>query len=92
MEKTEKSMVELELELNQRSNEWAALQESDGQLKPIYGAGYTGMVNLGNSCYLNSLMQMLFIVPDFIRCYVNGADSIFDKVQDDPAEDFNCQM
>lgn len=92
MEKTEKSMIELELELNQRSNEWAAMQESDGQLKPIYGSGYTGMSNLGNSCYLNSIMQMLFIVPDFIRAYVDRAPSIFDKVNGDPAEDFNCQM
>lgn len=93
MEKTEKSMLELELELNKKSNEWTALQESGGQLKPIYGPGYTGLVNLGNSCYLNSVMQMLFIIPDFIKRYVNGVDAIFEAGGvADPAEDFTTQM
>lgn len=92
MEKTEKSMVELELELNQKTNEWSALQESDGQLKPIYGPGYTGMTNMGNTCYLNSVMQMFFAIPDFIRVYYNGADLFFDQVSGDPADDFNVQM
>lgn len=92
MEKTEKSMVELELELNQKSNEWSALQESGGKLKPIYGPGYTGMVNLGNSCYLNSVMQTLFSLPDFKSCYVEKADEYFDQCSGNPAEDFNVQM
>ncbi|CAH1179098.1 unnamed protein product [Phaedon cochleariae] len=92
MEKTEKSMVELELELNQKTNEWAALQESGGVLKPIYGPGYTGMTNMGNTCYLNSLMQMLFRIPDFVHKYHEGADQIFANASGDPAEDFNVQM
>lgn len=92
MEKTEKSMIELELELNQKSNEWSALQESGCQLKPIYGPGYTGMINLGNSCYLNSVMQTLFTIPDFITKYVDGSQAFFNDVQCDPAEDFNVQM
>ncbi|XP_044270972.1 ubiquitin carboxyl-terminal hydrolase 5 [Tribolium madens] len=92
MEKTEKSMVELELELNQKSNEWSALQESDGQLKPIYGPGYTGMTNMGNSCYLNSVMQMIFSIPDFIQKYYHEAESFFNNVVGDPSEDFNAQM
>ncbi|XP_018573287.1 ubiquitin carboxyl-terminal hydrolase 5 [Anoplophora glabripennis] len=92
MEKTEKSMVELELELNQKTNEWAALQESTGSLKPIYGPGYTGMTNMGNSCYLNSVMQTLFKIPDFIHKYFDGAESIFSNATGDPAEDFNIQM
>ena len=90
MEKTEKSMVELELELNQKS-EWFTLQESGGVLQPVYGPGFTGMANLGNSCYLNSVMQMLFIVPNFIDRFVNDSSSIF-KNSDDPPNDFNTQM
>lgn len=92
MEKTEKSMVELELELNQKTGEWAALQESDGKLVPIYGPGYTGMTNMGNSCYLNSVMQMIFTIPDFIRKYYDNRNEYFQKVSGDPAEDFNVQM
>lgn len=91
MEKTEKSMIELELELNQKQ-EWAALQESGGILKPIYGPGYTGMINLGNTCYLNSVMQTLFIIPDFINKYVNGVENIFQNAHGDVAEEFNVQM
>lgn len=60
-------MVELELDLNQKFGEWAALQEASSQLKPIYGPGYTGLVNLGNSCYFNSLLQVIFTIPDFIQ-------------------------
>ncbi|XP_050315105.1 ubiquitin carboxyl-terminal hydrolase 5 isoform X2 [Anthonomus grandis grandis] len=92
MEKTEKSMVELELELNQKGNEWSTLCESGGQLKPIYGPGYTGMQNMGNSCYLNSVMQVLFRIPDFIRKYYEGCEGIFRQAGRDPAEDFTVQM
>ncbi|XP_075236962.1 ubiquitin specific protease 5 [Lycorma delicatula] len=92
MEKTDKSMVELELDLNQRVGEWAALQENASQLKPIYGPGYTGMVNLGNSCYLNSIMQVVFTIPHFIRRFVEEAPAIFDSNNNDPANDFNTQM
>lgn len=95
MEKTEKSMIELELELNQKTNEWSALQESDGKLKPLYGPGYTGMVNMGNSCYLNSIIQSIFLIPDFVNKYYDGAERIFENATGaliDPAEDLNVQM
>lgn len=70
MEKTEKSMVELEVDLNQKLGEWVALQEASSKLKPIYGPGYTGLTNLGSSCYLNSVMQMIFSIPDFVERFV----------------------
>lgn len=85
-------MAELELELNQKSNEWTALQERDGELKPIYGPGYTGMANMGNSCYLNSVMQMLFSIPDFIDKYHKSAETHFNSATINPSDDFNCQM
>lgn len=92
MEKSDKSMVELELDLNQKFGEWVALQEAGSQLKPLYGSGYTGLVNLGNSCYMNSLMQVIFIIPAFIQRYVEESAEIFDSSSPDPASDFNVQM
>lgn len=58
LEKTDKSMVELEIDINNRLGEWSALTESSSNLVPISGPGYTGMQNLGNSCYMNSVMQV----------------------------------
>ena len=62
-------MAELEIDLNQRVGEWAAIQESGASLLPLFGPGYTGLVNLGNSCYLNSVVQVLFTVPQFQQRY-----------------------
>ena len=92
MEKTDKSMIELELDLNQRFSEWVALQETASKLTPLYGPGYTGLANLGNSCYLNSVMQMLLVIPDFVKRFVDGAPHIFNQNYADPANDFNIQM
>lgn len=62
---TDKSMAELEIDLNQRVGEWADIQETGKMLLPLFGPGYTGLANLGNSCYLNSVVQVLFTVPSF---------------------------
>lgn len=53
--------------MNQRIGEWELIQESGVSLKPLFGPGYTGIRNLGNSCYLNSVVQVLFSIPDFQR-------------------------
>lgn len=64
-------MAELEIDLNQRVGEWASIQETGKALVPLYGPGYTGLANLGNSCYLNSVVQVLFTVPQFQERYVS---------------------
>ncbi|XP_008209827.1 ubiquitin carboxyl-terminal hydrolase 5 isoform X2 [Nasonia vitripennis] len=92
MEKTDKSMVELELELNQKFGDWIAMQEGNNKLTPMYGPGYTGLVNLGNSCYMNSVMQMSFTIPDFVDRFVSKANEIFNQNLNDPPNDFNTQM
>ncbi|XP_077288422.1 ubiquitin specific protease 5 isoform X2 [Arctopsyche grandis] len=91
MQKTEKSMIELELEINQNAGEWGLLQESSSQLQPAHGPGLTGLVNLGNSCYLNSVMQVMFTIPSFVNHYVNRAQQIFSTFPADPVSDFNVQ-
>ncbi|XP_055529285.1 ubiquitin carboxyl-terminal hydrolase 5 [Wyeomyia smithii] len=92
LEKTEKSIIELELDLNQKVGEWGILCETASNLKPIAGPGLTGMRNLGNSCYLNSVMQVMFTVPDFVQRFVDGGKEYFDAYPADPANDFNIQM
>uniref|UniRef100_A0A3B5MPI3 ubiquitinyl hydrolase 1 n=1 Tax=Xiphophorus couchianus TaxID=32473 RepID=A0A3B5MPI3_9TELE len=90
MEKTERTMTELEIAVNQRVGEWEVIQESGTTLKPLFGPGVTGMKNLGNSCYLNSVMQVLFTVPDF-QSYVSNIDKIIDEAPSDPTQDFKTQ-
>ena len=92
LEKTEKTMVELDIDLNQQYGEWNVIQESGSKLTPLYGPGYTGMRNLGNSCYMNSVMQVVFTIPDFIKKYAEKADEIFSTAPEDPSSDFTTQM
>ncbi|KAJ1122418.1 hypothetical protein NDU88_000905 [Pleurodeles waltl] len=92
MQKTDKTMTELEIDMNQRIGEWELIQESGVQLKPLYGPGYTGIRNLGNSCYLNSVMQVLFSLPDFQTKYVGKLEKIFQNSAGDPTQDFNTQV
>uniref|UniRef100_A0A8C7NI81 Ubiquitin carboxyl-terminal hydrolase n=1 Tax=Oncorhynchus mykiss TaxID=8022 RepID=A0A8C7NI81_ONCMY len=50
-----------------RVSEWEVIQESGMKLKAVYGSGFTGIKNLGNSCYLGTIMQVLFSIPEFQR-------------------------
>ena len=45
MTKTEKTMIELEIDLNQKM-EYDTIQESGSQLTPQFGPGFTGIHNL----------------------------------------------
>ena len=92
MQKSDKTMAELEIDLNQRVGEWDRIQESGSKLVPLYGPGYTGMRNLGNSCYINSVMQVIFTLPDFLRKYLNNRDSYLKNSAIDASNDFNFQM
>ena len=57
MEKTEKTMAELQIDLNIR-HEFDAITESGAALVPLTGPGHIGLINLGNSCYMNSVVQV----------------------------------
>ncbi|XP_069039154.1 ubiquitin carboxyl-terminal hydrolase 5 isoform X1 [Lepisosteus oculatus] len=92
MEKTERTMTELEIAVNQRLGEWEVIQESGTTLRPLIGPGLTGMRNLGNSCYLNSVMQVIFTVPDFQNKYVSNIEKIFNDAPSDPTQDFKTQV
>lgn len=93
MEKTEKTMLELEIVYNQRAWEWSRLTESGNKLVPKFGPGFTGLRNLGNSCYINSVMQVLFTIPSFTERYFQNGPSLIESYGgSNSAEDFNVQM
>ena len=65
-EKTEKSMAELQLEQNLK---WEFnMASDDGKLlEPVFGAQLTGLKNIGNSCYLASVLQSVVTLPLFSK-------------------------
>lgn len=88
-EKTEKSLMELQIEQNLK---WDFLMTTgDGHgLNPVFGAGLTGLLNLGNSCYLSSVVQCLLDLPEFQRRYHHpGEEPPFSTA---PASDFETQL
>ena len=59
--KTDATVAELELAANERLGEWLALTEAHRPLCALYGPSLTGLANLGNSCYINSALQVGFL-------------------------------
>ncbi|KAG1814654.1 uncharacterized protein BJ212DRAFT_1512291 [Suillus subaureus] len=103
--KTEKSMTELQIEQNLLFD-FSLTAEDGSALQPIFGAGATGLSNLGNSCYMASVIQTLFSLPLFqIRYYgkrPSGTSSAYispaaaahweNCTQALPADCLECQM
>jgi len=86
--KTEKSLVELNIDQN--LNWEFKLDGANGEkLPPIFGAGLTGMSNLGNSCYINSVVQGLFNLPSYKKYF---EDLNFPLDVKDPANDLLTQL
>ncbi|KAI9293374.1 ubiquitinyl hydrolase [Neoconidiobolus thromboides FSU 785] len=86
--KTEKNMMELQLEHNLKY-EFNMTTEDGHMLTPLSGPGYTGLKNFGNTCYLNSVLQVLLSIQQFkdflltvgkqhvIECYENPLNCLF---------------
>ncbi|ORY56367.1 ubiquitin carboxyl-terminal hydrolase 14 [Pseudomassariella vexata] len=87
--KTEKSLTEMQIEQNLRW-EFAMTTEDGKELQPIFGPGLTGLKNLGNSCYLASILQCLFALEPFQDRY-NRPGAELPNVPD-PAQDLETQL
>ncbi|TBU25653.1 ubiquitin carboxyl-terminal hydrolase 14 [Dichomitus squalens] len=90
--KTEKSMTELQIEQNLKFD--FSLTGEDGKaLEPVFGPGLTGLSNLGNSCYMASVVQTLFSLAPFRERYLPTAATHWEVCQESlPANCIDCQM
>ncbi|KAK9085041.1 hypothetical protein Sjap_025452 [Stephania japonica] len=93
LQKTE--MTTAERELDQNTNfDWNRIQENGKEGEPLFGPGYTGLVNLGNSCYLASTMQVVFATHPFCSRYYKSQSLklAFENAPADPTLDLNTQL
>ncbi|KAI0562705.1 Ubiquitinyl hydrolase [Gracilaria domingensis] len=89
--KTEKTMTEMEIDLN-KSHAWSRITESGSDLVPLHGPGYVGLENLGNSCYMASVLQMMFSIPEVEHRFKDHAQTLFDSAPEDPTGDLLAMM
>ncbi|KRX02624.1 UBA-like protein [Pseudocohnilembus persalinus] len=90
-EKTEKTLAEMNLDLNLKAA-FNSVVEEGKQLNPIFGKGFTGLVNLGNSCYINSVLQVIFHLQEFKqKYYVNGQNHM-KECKNLPQNCYYCQF
>src|SRR5690606_14238423 len=87
--KTEMSLTEMQIEQNLQWD-FSMTTEDGRELKPLFGPGLTGLMNLGNSCYLASIVQCLFDLPGFARRYYDVSGPL--PVVPDPAADLETQL
>ena len=88
-EKTEKSLTEMQIEQNLKWD-FSMTTEDGKELSPLFGGGLTGLKNLGNSCYLASVLQCLFTMPSFQNRYYHPQEP--PPVTQAPAEDLETQL
>lgn len=90
-QKTEKSITEMNLDLN-LSFTLSKVLEDGKVLPPVFGPGNTGMVNLGNTCYMNSAVQVIMSMPEFKNSYLGRAEAHLENCDKYAPDCFMCQI
>jgi len=98
MKKTDKSIAEMEVELN-ATYAFDAITEESEALTPVHGPGLQGLQNLGNSCNIKSVAQALFsgTIRELSSRYgVPSTGDVFDQpllctTSTDATNDLLCQ-
>ncbi|KAM0279214.1 hypothetical protein ACHAQH_004759 [Verticillium albo-atrum] len=88
-QKTEKSLTEMQIEQNLKWD-FSMTSEDGKELKPLTGPSLTGLKNLGNSCYLASIVQCLFDMPSFKARYFQPDLDL--PAVEEPAADLETQL
>lgn len=91
LKKTVKTVAELNIEANSNLTLSKTLEKGK-TLTPVFGPYNTGMINLGNSCYMNSVLQIIFSQSDFQEKYTNNAVEHLNNCKTFTADCFQCQM
>ncbi|KTW31125.1 ubiquitin-specific protease UBP14 [Pneumocystis jirovecii RU7] len=68
--KVEKTLVELQIEQNMKWN--FASFDNNENIKFLYGPGFTGLKNFGNTCYMSSILQVIFSFKVFEERYMSS--------------------
>lgn len=88
-EKTEKSLMEMQVEQNLKWD-FSMTTEDGKELSPVFGPGFTGLKNIGNTCYLASTVQCLLSLPEFQQRYYRP--NLPPPNTSSPAEDLETQL
>jgi ubiquitin carboxyl-terminal hydrolase 5/13 len=91
LEKTDKTLGEMNVDLN-KSYDWSKILETGKNLVAIHQPGFVGLSNLGNSCYMNSVIQTILCVPEIRSKYIDARSKIISTAPKDPTGDLATQL